>query len=309
MTKKKAIIVTLAALAVVAIVVLVIVRPIGRPAAGKIAVIPLSGTIDSQEGSSLLGSTITPELVREYLGRAERDAAVKAIVLRIDSPGGTVAASQQILNEIEKVSEEKPIVVSIDNMAASGGYYISTGADMIVILPTAQTGSIGVISQIPNIEGLYDKLGIKIQTFKGGRYKDMYRGLRELTPEEEEILQDMVDEYYQHFIQVVADGRGLSTDDVRDLATGQVYSGIEASKLGLVDELGDLDAALNLTAELAGLERYVVEYYERPGLTLWSLLGLADAIQARLWGLSAQDIVLLETLSRSYPQPQFLYQG
>ncbi len=309
MKKKKAIIITLAALAVVAIVVLVIVRPIGRPAAGKIAVIPLSGTIGSQEGSRFLGSTITPELVRAYLGTAERDAAVKAIILRIDSPGGTVPASQEILNEIERVAEEKPIVVSIDNMAASGGYYISTGADMIVILPTAQTGSIGVISQIPNIEGLYDKLGIEIQTFKGGKYKDMYRGLRELTPEEEEILQEMVDEYYEHFIQVVAEGRGLSTDDVRDLATGQLYSGAKARKLGLVDELGDLDAALNLTAELAGLERYVVEYYERPGLTLWSLLGFADAIQARLWGLSAQDIVLLETLSQSYPQPTFLYQG
>jgi protease-4 len=309
MKKKKAIIITLAALAVVAIVVLVIVRPIGRPAAGKIAIIPLSGTIGSQEGSRFLGSTITPELVREYLRTAERDAAVEAIILRIDSPGGTVPASQEILNEIERVAEEKPIVVSIDNMAASGGYYISTGADMIVILPTAQTGSIGVISQIPNIEGLYDKLGIEIQTFKGGKYKDMYRGLRELTPEEEEILQEMVDEYYEHFIQVVAEGRGLSTDDVRDLATGQLYSGTEARKLGLVDELGDLDAALNLTAELAGLERYVVEYYERPGLTLWSLLGFADAIQARLWGLSAQDIVLLETLSQSYPQPTFLYQG
>lgn len=309
MKKKKAIIITLAALAVVAIVVLVIVRPIGRPAAGKIAVIPLSGTIGSQEGSRFLGSTITPELVRAYLRTAERDAAVKAIILRIDSPGGTVPASQEILNEIERVAEEKPIVVSIDNMAASGGYYISTGADMIVILPTAQTGSIGVISQIPNIEGLYDKLGIEIQTFKGGKYKDMYRGLRELTPEEEEILQEMVDEYYEHFIQVVAEGRGLSTDDVRDLATGQLYSGAKARKLGLVDELGDLDAALNLTAELAGLERYVVEYYERPGLTLWSLLGFADAIQARLWGLSAQDIVLLETLSQSYPQPTFLYQG
>jgi protease-4 len=309
MKKKKAIIITLAALAVVAIVVLVIVRPIGRPAAGKIAVIPLSGTIGSQEGSRFLGSTITPELVRAYLRTAERDAAVKAIILRIDSPGGTVPASQEILNEIERVAEEKPIVVSIDNMAASGGYYISTGADMIVILPTAQTGSIGVISQIPNIEGLYDKLGIKIQTFKGGKYKDMYRGLRELTPEEEEILQEMVDEYYEHFIQVVAEGRGLSTDDVRDLATGQLYSGTEARRLGLVDELGDLDAALNLTAELAGLERYVVEYYERPGLTLWSLLGFVDAIQARLWGLSAQDIVLLETLSQSYPQPTFLYQG
>ena len=279
------------------------------PVKGKIAVIPLTGTIASQQGSLFFGPTITPELVREQLGRAEKDVVVKAIVLRIESPGGAVAPCQQILGEIERVKEKKPIVVSMENMAASGGYYISTKADKIVALPGTLTGSIGVISQIPNVEGLYEKLGIKMQTFKGGKYKDMYSGLRELTPEEAEIMQGMTDEYYEQFVEVVAEGRGLSKEEVRNLATGQLYTGTEAQRLGLVDELGGLDTAIDLAAGLAGVEVPVVEYYRAPGLTLRSLFGLADAIQLRLWGLSVQDIILLETLSHSYPQPQFLYQG
>lgn len=292
------------------LLLLAMLIPIGcMPIGDKIAVIPLTGTISSQQGSFFFGPTITPALVREQLGRAERDMSVKAIVLRIESPGGAVAPCQQILEEIERVKEKKTIVVSMENMAASGGYYISTKADKIVALPGTLTGSIGVISQIPNVEGLYEKLGIKMQTFKGGKYKDMYSGLRELTPEEAEIMQQMVDEYYEQFVEVVAEGRGLSKEEVRNLATGQLYIGTEAKNLGLVDELGGLDAAIDLAAELAGVEAPVVEYYQAPGPSLRSLFGLADAIQLRLWGLSAQDIILLETLSHGYPQPQFLYQS
>ena len=282
---------------------------ISRPAAGKIAVIPLSGTITTEDSSLFSGSTITPELVRDYLTEAEKDRAVKAIVLCIESPGGEIAPCQEILAEIERVKETKPIVVSMGGTAASGGYYISTKAAKIVALPSALTGSIGVISQLPNIEGLLERLGIQIQTFKGGKYKDMYSGLRELTPEEEKIIQEMVDEYYEQFIDVVAEGRGLSKEEVRNLATGQLYTGTKAKELGLVDELGDLDTAIDLAAELAGIESPIVEYYQPPKLTLWSLLGFANAIQMRLWGLSAQDIILLEILSHNYPQPRFLYQS
>jgi len=193
--------------------------------------------------------------------------------------------------------------------AASGGYYISTKADKIVALPTTMTGSIGVISAVINIEGLLEKLGIQIEIFKGGKYKDMYRGFREMTPEEEEIMQGMIDEYYEQFIDVVAEGRGLSKEEVRNLATGQIYTGTEAKELGLVDELGGLDTAIDLATELAGIETAIVEYYQPPKLTLWSLLGFANAIQVRLSGLSTQDIILLEILSHNYPQPQFLYQS
>jgi protease-4 len=289
--------------------VLIPVLLVPRLAPDKVAVIPLSGSITTGDSSFSSGSSITPGLVRNYLAKAESDKAVRAIVFRIESPGGEIEPCQEILWEIEKAKETKTIVVSMGGMAASGGYYISTPADRIVALPSTQTGSIGVISSAVNVEGLLEKLGIQIEIFKGGKYKDMYWGVRNLTAEEREIMQAMVDEYYEQFIEVVAERRGLSEDDVRDLATGQLYSGSRAKELGLVDELGDLDTAIDLAMELAGMETARVEYYRPPRVTLWSLLGLVDAIKARISGLSAEDMVLLEILNHNYPQPLFLYQG
>ena len=306
--KKKAIIISLGILALLAAIIIPTIL-IPRSAVGKIVVIPLSGTITVADSSMFLGSTITPDLVSDYLTRAEKDKAVKAIVLRIESPGGEIAPCQEILWEIERVKETKPIVVSMGGTVASGGYYISAKASKIVALPTTMTGSIGVISQVMNVEGLLEKLGIQIETFKGGKYKDMYSGFREMTPEEEEIMQKLVDEYYELFVDVVAEGRGLSKDEVRNLATGQIYTGTEAKELGLVDALGGLDTATELAMELAGIEAAIVEYYQPPKITLLSLLGFANAIQARIAGLSAQDIILLEILSHNYRQPLFLYQS
>ena len=306
--KKKAIIISLAILALLAAIIIPTIL-IPRAAVGKIVVIPLSGPITTAGSLLSPGSTITPGLVRDYLARAEKDTAVKAIVLRIESPGGEIAPSQEILWEIEEVKEAKPVVVSMGGTAASGGYYISTKADKIVALPTTMTGSIGVISQVMNVEGLLEKLGIEVETFKGGKYKDMYSGFREMTPEEEEIMQGMIDEYYEQFIDVVAEGRGLGKEEVRDLATGQIYTGTAAKELGLVDALGGLDTATELAMELAGIEVARVEYYQPPRITLLSLLGFANAIQARIAGLSAQDIILLEILSHNYRQPLFLYQS
>jgi len=308
--KKKVIIIGVSVVVVVAIVALVLTLGIlSRPTVGKIAVISLSGTITMQDSSLFSGVTITPDLVKDYLTRAEKDKAVKAIVLRIESPGGEIAPCQEILWEIERVKEIKPIVVSMGGMAASGGYYISTKADKIVALPTTMTGSIGVISQIINVQELFEKLGIQMETFKGGKYKDMYSGYREMTSEEKEIMQGMIDEYYELFVDVVVEGRGLSKDEVRELATGQIYTGTEAKELGLVDALGGLDTAMDLAMELADVEVARVEYYKPPRVTLWSLLGFADAIRVRLSGLSAQDIILLEILNHNYSQPLFLYQS
>jgi len=277
----------------------------------KIAVIPLSGPITTGGVFSLFGTTITPELVRTQLARAEDDSSVGAVVLQIDSPGGAVAPCQEILEEIGKIRQSKPVVVSMGNEAASGGYYISAEADRIVALPGTLTGSIGVIAQMPNVKGLYEKLGIEMETFKGGKYKDMYSGLRELTAEEKIIMQQLVDDYYEQFIDVVAEGRGLSKDKVRTLATGQLYTGAEAKESGLVDELGGLDTAIDLAAELAGIAAPKVEYYKHEPSLLESLLGmglsdLANLARMRLLGLDGQDIVLLESLSHAYPQPQYL---
>lgn len=281
----------------------------------KIAVIPLSGPIVAGGGSFFYGQTITADLVREQLDKAEKDNSVKAIVLRIESPGGVVTPCQEILKEIGEVKQTKPIVVSMGNQATSGGYYISCTADKIVALPGTLTGSIGVISQIPNVKGLYEKLGIEIEVFKGGKYKDMYSGLRELTPEEKEIMQQMTDEYYEQFIGAVAEGRGLSKEEVRSLATGQIYTGTDAKELGLVDELGGLDTAIDLAAELAHIEHPRVEYYQTKPTSLLSTLlgvdlsGLLNVVQMKLLGLSGQDIILLQTLTQTYPQPQFFYLG
>ena len=308
MKRRKAIIISLCVLALLAAILIPLVVLPGL-APDKVVVIPLSGSITTGGSSSSSGSGITPGLVRSYLAKAESDKAVKAIVFRIESPGGEIEPCQEILLEIERAKVTKKIVVSMGGMAASGGYYISTPAHKIVALPTTMTGSIGVISSAVNVEELLEKLGIEIEIFKGGKYKDMYWGLRELTAEEQEIMQEMVDEYYEQFVDVVAEGRGLSEDDVRELATGQLYSGSKAKELGLVDELGDLDTAIDLAMELAGMETAIVKYYRPPRLTLWSLLGLVDAIGARISELSAEDMILLEILNHNYPQPLFLYQS
>lgn len=275
---------------------------------GKVAVISLSGPV--QMGSSGLffgGSVISPEFVRSQLERAKNDIGVKAIVIQVESPGGSAAASQEILEEIEKV--EKPIVVSFGDLAASGGYYISAKADKIVALPATLTGSIGVISEMPNLKGLFDKLGIQMEVFTAGKHKDMYAGLRELTPEEKVIMQKMTDQLYDQFIRVVAEGRGLSEEKVRELATGQLYTGVQAKELGLVDELGGLSTAVELAASLAGIDKPEVEYYEPEIPSLldvfmgMGLQKLRSVIQVQ--SLGAEGIILLEELSNPYPQLEY----
>lgn len=278
-------------------------------AENKVAVISLSGPVQFEESSGLFfgGSVISPKLVRSQLERAKKDVAVKAIVIQVESPGGSAAASQEILNELEQL--EKPIVVSFGDLAASGGYYISAKADKIVALPATLTGSIGVISEVPNLKGLFDKLGIGMEVFTAGKHKDMYAGLRELTPEEELIMQEMTDQLYDQFVQVVAEGRDLSEEKVRELATGQLYTGVQAKELGLVDELGGLNTAIDIAANLANIKKPEVEYYKGETPSLLStfldmgLQKLTSIIQLQTVG--AEGIILLEMLSNPYPQPEY----
>src|SRR4030043_392071 len=242
-----------------ALLVLFIVATSCTLARNKVAVISLSGPIQYESYGFLFGgNVITPGSVRTELERAKNDDSVKAVVLQVNSPGGSVAASQEIVNQLELM--EKPIVVSMSDLAASGGYSISAGADKIVALPGTLTGSIGVISEIPNLEGLFDKLGIDMQVFIAGKHKDMYAGFRDLTPEEKLIMQDMTDQLYNQFGKVVAEGGGLGEDKVRELATGQLYTGVQAKDLGLVDELGGLNTAIDLAASLADVKKPKVEY-------------------------------------------------
>ncbi len=241
---------------------------------GKVAVIRLNGIITSSGQSGLLTSgSISPKLVRDYLRETESDGGVKAIVLRIDSPGGSAGASQEIASEIRHFKETtgKPVVISMGDIAASGGYYISTYADKIVANPSTLTGSIGVITDFIYIEGLLEKLGLELEIVKTGRHKDM--GIWPLTDEQRKIMQDITDDLYEQFVAAVAQGRGLPAEQVRELATGQLYTGNQALSLGLVDELGGLDKAVEVAASLAGISFPEIEEYSSPTSFFERLLG------------------------------------
>ncbi len=229
----------------------------------RIVVITLSGTIqESAAGSFIYGGGISPRLVYSQLKQAADDLSIKGVVLRVDSSGGSIAASQEIAAMVRNF--EKPVVVSMGDMAASGGYYISAPAQAIVAQPGTMTGSIGVISTLMNTDGLYEMLGIEVETFKSGEHKDMFS--RTLTEEEREIMQEISDVAYDQFIRDVAADRDLPVESVRRLATGQLYMGSQALELGLVDRLGGLEEAIDYLAELNGFEKPVRYEFPQPSM-------------------------------------------
>ncbi|TAN43031.1 MAG: signal peptide peptidase SppA [Nitrospirae bacterium] len=212
------------------------------PIGSKVALVRVEGPIFESK-------TAVNEL-KGYL----KDKSIKAIVLRVDSPGGGVVAAQEIYAEVLRASAEKKIVVSMGALAASGGYYISAPATKIIANPGTITGSIGVIMEVPNIKGLMDKIGIKSEVIKSGRNKDLASVFRGIGTEERAILQGVMDDVHEQFIKAVADGRKMPVSKVKDFADGRVFSGKQALKLGLVDELGDLEAAIKSAALLAGIQ-------------------------------------------------------
>jgi protease-4 len=221
--------------------------------ANSIYEIRLEGTISASGSSSLLGgATVTPESIIEQAVEAEKNPGVRAILLRIDSGGGSAAASQEIFEELKKIN--KPIVVSVGDICASGAYYIACAADKIVANKASSVGSIGVIMQIPDLEELYKKVGIKYTTIKQGKYKDVGSSDRPLTAEEEQLLKDQTEKIYEQFIQDVAASRKLPVEKVREIATGWVYIGTEALNLGLIDKIGTYKDAEKLAAELGGIK-------------------------------------------------------
>lgn len=277
----------------------------------KIALVRLSGPISESLDTGLFGgSGITPAQVEGFLKRAERDPSVKALILRVDSPGGTVAASQAISESIKRFKEKtkKPVVISMGDVAASGGYYISLFADKILAHPGTTTGSIGVIALLFSIEELLKNLGIQPEIFKSGKYKDVFRGLRPLSDEERALLQQYVDEFYEQFVNAVAEGRKLPVERVRELATGQVYSGAQALQLGLIDQLGGLEDALSVARSLANApDATVIEYRPRtPGL-LELLFGQTSPSRAIISGaeLKPEVLYLLRALEGWHAVPRY----
>ncbi|KKL80338.1 hypothetical protein LCGC14_2005750 [marine sediment metagenome] len=215
------------------------------------------------EGPIILSEDIIDEL-KEY----EDDDSIKAVVLRINSPGGGVAPSQEIFRVVKRISEQKHVVTSMGSLAASGGYYIAAPSSIIVANPGTLTGSIGVIMEIPNIESLMDKVGIKTQVIKSGEFKDMGSAFREMSEKDRSVLQAIIDDVYEQFVRDVAESRDMPVAEVRELADGRILTGSQALVAGLVDEMGGLDDAIDIAAELAGIEGEpkVVTKKEKKGL-------------------------------------------
>lgn len=198
-----------------------------------------------------------------------KDDSVKAIVLRIDSPGGGVGPSQEIHAEVARITKQKPIIVSMGSVAASGGYYVAAPANKIYANPGTITGSIGVIMEFTNVLDLMDKIGLKTRVVKSGAHKDIGSSVRDMTVEEHALLQSLIDDVHSQFVAAVSEGRGLSESDVRLLADGRIFTGKQALALGLVDELGGLSLAIVEAARQGGIDgEPTVIYPEEPSVNL-----------------------------------------
>lgn len=235
----------------------------GKRGAGKIVVIPLQGVIYTDD-SSEWGTSMVDQ-VKNALQIARDDDDVKAVVLAVDSPGGEVTASDILYHELGKVQREKPVVVAMNSVAASGAYYVSCAADWIVANDTTFTGSIGVIIQSLNYEGLFGKVGLDAVVFKSGKFKDMLSGARPITPDEKAYVEGMVQQVYERFLGIVARSRELSADELRDgFADGRILTGKDAMEAGLVDQLGYVEDAYEKARALADApDASVIRYQQR----------------------------------------------
>jgi protease-4 len=198
----------------------------------------------------------------EALREARTRSSIKAVVLRIDSPGGSVQASDDIWREVKRLSEDKPVIVSMSDLAASGGYYIAVPAQRIVAQPATLTGSIGVFGGKLNIGGLFRKLGVNIETLSRGPHANMMSPYRDFTAEERQMYQQQIDGTYRMFLSRVVEGRGLTYEEADSIGQGRVWSGLDAWQIGLVDTLGGLETAMSLACDAAGIahhDRAVVE--------------------------------------------------
>lgn len=247
---------------------LIAVTDDGLPGGAKVAVVEVEGII----GTDLQRGLDTESLVRT-LGEYRDDPAVRAVVLRINSPGGVVAPTQEIFTAVRRLREaKKPVVASLGSVAASGGYYVAVSADRIYASPGTLTGSIGVVMQMANLEGLLKKVGVEYVVVKAGAYKDVGNMARAMTPEERRILQALLDDVYDQFIGAVAEGRGLDPQAVRAFAEGRIYSGRQAQSLKMVDDLGGLEDAIEAAAKMAGLPAKPKVIYPRRRFSLRELL-------------------------------------
>jgi protease-4 len=223
----------------------------------KIAVIYAEGEIAIEPLSYSSTNTITEKLANELI-KLKDDEQVKAVVLRVNSPGGSAYVSEQIWKQVVELKKTKPVVVSMGNVAASGGYYISCAADVIVAEANTLTGSIGIFGMFPNASGLFDKLALTTDIVKTNKFADLGDVSRSMTPDEMALIQSYVERGYDVFLTRCAQGRNKSKEDIDAIGQGRVWTGTQALELGLVDELGGIDRAIELAAEKAKIVNYTI---------------------------------------------------
>jgi protease-4 len=227
----------------------------------RIAVVPIRGVITDSRG------------VVDQIKKYRKDSRVKAIILRIESPGGGTAASQEIYREVQRTVSQKPVVASMGNVAASGGYYVALAANKIVANPATLTGSIGVIMEFSNIKDLLHKIGISREVVKSGAFKDIGSPVRAMKPEERRLLETLIKNVQQQFVAVVIKGRRLSREQVEKIADGRIFTGQQAKDLGLVDELGSFEDAVELTKKMVHLTGEVkLIFPEKKRLSVWDFI-------------------------------------
>lgn len=244
----------------------------------KVAVIYAVGEIDGSDGEGI----VSKDLV-ETINDVAKDKSVKSVVLRVNSPGGSAFGSEQIWRALTNLKKEKPLIVSMGNYAASGGYYIACMADSIVAQPNTITGSIGIFGMIPNIEGLNKKLGLSYDGVKTNKMSDAISFNRAFTPEEKNLMQMYVNRGYELFVGRCADGRHKTADEIKAIAEGRVWTGEDALKIGLVDVMGGLDDAVAIAADKAGLDDYQVKSFpEKEDFMTRLIKSLGDDMEVRM---------------------------
>lgn len=274
----------------------------------KVLLLELSGLISSHEKDSFIEQPSVLAQMKEALTRAEEDTRVKAVVLRINSPGGTVTASDILYHELLAFKEKRriPVIASIMDVGASGGYYVAMAADKVMVHPSSITGSLGVIMVTVNARGLLEKVGVEAMAVKSGPRKDMGSPFRSLTEEERAIFQGVIMGFYDRFLSVIKEGRkNLSAADIKKLADGRIYSGEQATTLGLADGVGYLDDAIAMAKRESGLTEATVVTYRRPGEYKNNIYSqfLGGAAAATWNPLANLDVM---TLFRG-GTPQFMY--
>jgi protease IV len=271
-----------------------------------IAVFDVEGTIqDTGEASLLSSATYNHRAFMDKLKMAEENDDIKGIILRVNSPGGGVVESAEIHEKILDIKKvKKPVYVSMGSMAASGGYYISAPADKIYASPETMTGSLGVIMQGYNYEKLAKKYGVEFQTIKSGPHKDIMSPTREMTGEEREILQDMIDNSYDQFVKIIADGRGMTEKEVREIADGRIYDGRQAKENHLIDDFGHLDDVIAaMKTDIGKKDAQVIRYTDEAGFGSLFSMGAQ-----KMLGNDVETAVLTKILSSSNsPRLMYLY--